>query len=162
MGKVYHKQFFQKLVILAVLLSGATLSLSIYVLLAMTDIKMLDVLRENNNKTGDSLQVHFLNIGQGDAIYIAAPNKNSMLIDSGPQNEKVIAEVQKFKSMFDRQLNVLLATHADADHIGSMKKVIEKFSIKFLHILVWVRIQNYLLIWWVLLMRLLTVSVKMS
>lgn len=128
MGKVYHKQFFQKLVIFAVLLSGATLSLSVYVFVSLTNIKLLDAFGDNNKKSGDLLKVHFLNIGQGDAIYIVAPNKNSMLIDSGPQNEKVIAEVQKFKSMFDRQLNVLLATHADADHIGSMKKVIEKFQ----------------------------------
>lgn len=128
MGKVYHKQFFQKLVIFTVLLSGATLSFSVYVLMSLTNIKLSDVLVTNNNKSENLLKVHFLNIGQGDAIYIVAPNKNSILIDSGPQNEKVIAEVQKFKSMFDRQLNVLLATHADADHIGSMKKVIEKFQ----------------------------------
>lgn len=128
MGKVYHKQFFQKLVIFAVLLSSATLSLSVYVFVSLTNIKLSDVLVDNNKKSGDLLKVHFLNIGQGDAIYIVAPNKNSMLIDSGPQNEKVIAEVQKFKSIFDRQLNVLLTTHADADHIGSMKKVIEKFQ----------------------------------
>ena len=128
MGKVYHKQFFQKLVIFAVLLSGATLSLSVYVLMSLTNIKLLYAFGDNNKKSGDLLKVYFLNIGQGDAIYIVAPNKNSTLIDSGPQNEKVIVEVQKFKSMFDRKLNVLLATHADADHIGSMKKVIEKFQ----------------------------------
>lgn len=128
MGKVYHKQFFQKLVIFAVLLSVATFSLSVYVLMFLTNIKLSDVLVDNKNKSGDSLKVHFLNIGQGDAIYIVAPNKNSMLIDSGPQNQKVISEIQKFKSMFDRRLDVLLATHADADHIGSMKKVIEKFQ----------------------------------
>lgn len=128
MGKVYHKQFFQKLVIFAVLLSGATLSFSVYVLMSLTNIKLSDVLVDNNKKSENSLQVHFLNIGQGDAIYIVAPNKNSMLVDSGPQNEKVISEIQKFKSMFDRRLDVLLATHADADHIGSMKKAIEKFQ----------------------------------
>ncbi|MDQ5911908.1 MAG: competence protein ComEC [Patescibacteria group bacterium] len=128
MGKVYHKQFFQKLVILSVLFSSATFSFSVYVLMSLTNIKLLDVLSSGDHKSENLLQVHFLNIGQGDAIYIVAPNKNSMLIDSGPQNEKVIAEVQKFKSMFDRRINVLLATHADADHIGSMKKAIEKFQ----------------------------------
>lgn len=128
MGKVYHKRFFQKLVIFVMLLSGTTCSLSVYVLMSLTNINLLDVLSDHDNKSGDLLQVHFLNIGQGDAIYIVAPNKNSMLIDSGPQNEKVISEIQKFKNMFDRRLDVLLATHADADHIGSMKKVIEKFE----------------------------------
>lgn len=128
MGKVYHKRFFQKSVIFAVLLSVAILSLSVYIFMSLTNIKVSNVLVGNNKKSKDLLEVHFLNIGQGDAIYIVAPNKNSMLIDSGPQNEKVISEIQKFKSMFDRRLDVLLATHADADHIGSMKKVIEKFQ----------------------------------
>lgn len=128
MGKVYHKQFIQKLVIFVLLLSGTTLSLSVYTLTSLTNIKVLDLLSGTDKKSGGLLKVHFLNIGQGDAIYIVTPNKNSMLIDSGPQNEKVITEVQKFKSMFDRQLDVLLATHADADHIGSMKKFIEKFT----------------------------------
>lgn len=128
MGKVYHKQFFQKSVIFVALFSVTTFGLSVYVLTSITNIEVSDVLVDNNNKSRDLLKVHFLNIGQGDAIYIVAPNKNSMLIDSGPQNEKVISEIQKFKSMFDRRLDVLLATHADADHIGSMKRVIEKFE----------------------------------
>lgn len=75
-----------------------------------------------------NLEVHFLNVGQGDAIFIKAPNGNSMLIDSGPSNEQVIPEIQKLKSIFDRNIHILLATHADADHIGSMKKVSEKFQ----------------------------------
>lgn len=81
-----------------------------------------------SGKLDSKLKVYFLNIGQGDAIFIQTQSGNSMLIDSGPQNEKVIAEVQKFKNLFNRNINILLATHADADHIGSMKKVMEKFN----------------------------------
>jgi competence protein ComEC len=74
------------------------------------------------------LGVHFLDVGQGDAIYIKAPNTNSLLIDSGPPNEKVITEIYKFKNIFERNISALLITHADGDHIGSMKKVIENFN----------------------------------
>ncbi|MBP6974485.1 MAG: MBL fold metallo-hydrolase [Candidatus Pacebacteria bacterium] len=124
--KVYHRDLLKNLVIFAVSISAVALSLSIYILLTIADLGF--------GKNGDMLKVHFLNIGQGDAIYIQSPNRNSMLIDSGPQNEKVISEVQKFKNIFDRKINALLITHADADHIGSMKKVMEDFEYQvFMH-----------------------------
>lgn len=103
---------------------GTCFALSIYVFLNLASTVY----------TGARLEVHFLNIGQGDAIFIQSPNRNSMLIDSGPQNEKVISEVQKFKNIFDRNISALLITHADADHIGSMKKVMEDFEYQvFMH-----------------------------
>lgn len=97
---------------------GTCFTLSTYVFLNLASTVYTDA----------RLKVHFLNIGQGDAIYIQSPNRNSMLIDSGPQNEKVISEIQKFKNIFDRKISALLITHADADHIGSMKKVMEDFE----------------------------------
>ncbi|MCF7865534.1 MAG: MBL fold metallo-hydrolase [Candidatus Pacebacteria bacterium] len=100
----------------------------LFLLFVIFSFAFVGYIFQSLNNTKSKLQVHFLDVGQGDAILIQVGNSNSMLIDSGPQNEKVISEIQKFKNIFDRNLNILLATHADADHIGSMKKVIEKFG----------------------------------
>ncbi len=130
MGKVYHRGTVKKWALFAALTSTGSLVFCVYLLLNLTNIAG----SATTTDPGDLLKVHFLNIGQGDAILIQAPNKNSMLIDSGPQNEKVISEIQKFTHMFDRTLNALLITHADADHIGSMKKVMEDFDYQtFMH-----------------------------
>lgn len=121
MGKLYHLYYrglTTKFLIITMFLCGFIFLISLYIFLNLS----------THQSVNQRLGVHFLNIGQGDAIYIKAPNNNSVLIDSGPQNEKVIAEIQQFKNIFDRRINVLLITHADADHIGSMKKVIEKFQ----------------------------------
>lgn len=119
----------QKLAILVVMISLCSVLLSVYLVLHLTKLGSLigDRILGNDNQS-KKLGVHFLNIGQGDAIYIHAPNQNTFLIDSGPQNEKVLSEIYKFKSFFDRYIHTLLITHADADHIGSMKKVIKTFG----------------------------------
>lgn len=124
MGRLYHKGLSTSFLWITGCFVGTCFALSIYVFLNLASTVY----------TGARLEVHFLNIGQGDAIFIQSPNRNSMLIDSGPQNEKVISEVQKFKNIFDRNISALLITHADADHIGSMKKVMEDFEYQvFMH-----------------------------
>lgn len=131
MARLYHGELSTSFLCLAALMMTLAFMLSFYVFLNLSGDSVPKSLISSvppNSKSQRLLAVHVLDIGQGDAIYIEAPNKNSMLIDSGSPDQKVIAEIQKFKNIFDRRLNVLLITHADADHIGSMKKVIEKFA----------------------------------
>jgi competence protein ComEC len=120
MDKVYHTSVSMKFVGILVMLFISNLSLALYLFFSLHTTV-------SNNQ---NLKVHFLDIGQGDAIYIETPNRNSMLIDSGPQNEKVISEIQNIKNIFDRRVDILIATHADSDHIGSMKKVMQEFAYK--------------------------------
>jgi competence protein ComEC len=74
------------------------------------------------------LTVAFLDVGQGDAIFIEAPNGNQMLVDSGP-NTKVLRELSKLMPFYDRSIDVVIATHPDADHIGGLIDVFERFDI---------------------------------
>lgn len=74
------------------------------------------------------LSVHFLDVGQGDAIFIEAPNGNQMLIDGG-RNAGVVRELGNFLSWNDRQIDVVLGTHGDADHIGGFPEIFDRFSI---------------------------------
>lgn len=74
------------------------------------------------------LKVAFLDIGQGDAIYIESPNGNQMLIDGGP-NRAVLRELSKVMPFYDRSLDVVLATHADSDHVGGLPDVLDKYRV---------------------------------
>lgn len=78
--------------------------------------------------SGD-LQVHFLDVGQGDAIYIELPNGQNMLIDAGSAGteEKIVAYISQLG--YDA-IDYLVATHPHEDHIGGMTKVIGSFKIK--------------------------------
>src|SRR3989344_3862983 len=73
------------------------------------------------------LTVAFLNVGQGDSIFIEAPSGNQMLIDGGP-GRGVLRELSKVMPFYDRSIDVILATHPDADHIGGLPDVLKKYK----------------------------------
>jgi len=75
------------------------------------------------------LTVAFLNVGQGDAIYIEAPNGNQMLIDGGQPSGAVLRELGRVMPFWDRSLDVVLATHPDQDHVGGLPSVIERMRV---------------------------------
>lgn len=77
------------------------------------------------------LTVAFLDVGQGDSVWIQAPNGVEMLIDTG-QGQSVVRELSKLKNFFDRIIDVLLLTHSDTDHIGGTPAVLERYSVPFI------------------------------
>jgi competence protein ComEC len=58
------------------------------------------------------LTVSFLNVGQGDAIYIEAPSGRQILIDGG-QDGSVLRALGSVMAPWDRSLDVVIATSAD-------------------------------------------------
>lgn len=74
------------------------------------------------------LTVAFLDVGQGDAIYIESPNGNQMLIDGGP-GKAVLRELSKVMPFYDRSIDVVLATHADQDHVGGLPNILQKYKV---------------------------------
>ena len=73
------------------------------------------------------LQVHFIDVGQGDCIYIAAGGQN-MLIDCGEADESARA-VAYLQDIGIRQLDYVVGTHPHSDHMGGMDRIIEEFGI---------------------------------
>jgi beta-lactamase superfamily II metal-dependent hydrolase len=85
------------------------------------------VLKKSNQSPG-ILQVSFLDVGQGDAILIEAPNGNQMLVDGG-KNSSVLQALGKELPWYDKSIDVVLATHPDADHIGGLSPVLDRFQV---------------------------------
>ncbi len=74
------------------------------------------------------LKVVYLDIGQGDAIYIEAPNKKQVLIDTGP-SPATLAKLSKVMPFADRSLDLVILTHRDQDHIGGASLLFETYEI---------------------------------
>ncbi len=74
------------------------------------------------------LTVAFLDVGQGDAIYIEAPNGNQVLIDAG-SGRPVLRALGEVMPFYDRSIDLVIATHPDADHIGGFPEVLERFAV---------------------------------
>ncbi len=73
------------------------------------------------------LEVHFLNVGQGDATLLKCGD-SVMLIDTST-DDKGTAIQNYLKKQGVTKLEYLLLTHPDADHIGSADVIITKFEI---------------------------------
>ncbi len=80
-------------------------------------------------KESPYLKVAFLDVGQGDSIFITTPDGKQMLIDGGPDNG-VLRELAKQMSVFDRTIDVVLATHPDKDHIGGLVDVLQRYEVE--------------------------------
>lgn len=74
------------------------------------------------------LLVTFLDVGQGDAVLITAPNGNRLLYDAGPPTRAVLAALSKELSYFDHRIAFMVASHPDADHIGSFVDVLSRYT----------------------------------
>ncbi len=74
------------------------------------------------------LTVSFLNVGQGDAILIEAPNGNQVLIDGGP-GRKILSELGQALPFYDRSIDLIITTHPDSDHIGGLPLVLENYVV---------------------------------
>mgnify|MGYP001327897035 CR=1 FL=1 len=76
----------------------------------------------------DLLEVRFMDVGQGDAIYVRTPDGVEVVIDGGASTA-VLLELAKDRSLFDRSLDVVIATHPDTDHVGGLNDVLERYQV---------------------------------
>ncbi|MDR1410440.1 MAG: MBL fold metallo-hydrolase [Oscillospiraceae bacterium] len=74
------------------------------------------------------LQAHFIDIGQGDCTLIQSGGVNVLIDGAKPGNDKVINAYLKNHNV--KQLDYLIATHPDSDHIGSLPEVIKAYPPK--------------------------------
>jgi competence protein ComEC len=75
------------------------------------------------------LRVSFLDIGQGDSILIQTPSGHTMIIDGGP-TDAVLARVGEQMNYFDRDIDAIIATHPDSDHVTGLIPILEKYDVK--------------------------------
>lgn len=77
---------------------------------------------------GEDLKVHFLDVGQGDSIFIELPTNETILIDASIKDasDKII---NYLKEENVSKIDYVFATHPHSDHIGGMSAVIKAFDI---------------------------------
>lgn len=115
---------------------------SLVILILIIAISSLFAFRfynEENNKpkdnkenisivSNDLLKVHYLNVSQGDSIFIELPNKEVMLIDAGEATYSDYV-INYIKDLGYTKIDYLVGTHPHLDHIGGLSEVIKSFEI---------------------------------
>ncbi len=72
--------------------------------------------------------VHFLSVGQGDAILLETPHGKQILVDGG-RGGAVIRALGEVLPSHDDTIDIVIATHPDADHIGGLVGVLDRFHV---------------------------------
>lgn len=87
--------------------------------------KSTDVTRIQSVKT--PVKVHYIDVGQGDSIFIEINDKN-ILIDAG-EEEHASTIIAYLKTYDVEKLDLVFLTHPHEDHIGGMGEVLSEFEI---------------------------------
>lgn len=82
---------------------------------------------ERKQTDENNLEVHFLDIGQGDATLLKC-GEYAMLIDTGEVGKGTAIQYYLMKQGIT-QLDYLVLTHPDSDHIGSADVILTKFKV---------------------------------
>ena len=101
-----------------------TLTLMALVTLGLGVVCLLSI----SKKPEGGARVHMLNVGQGDSFLIEAKNGKQLLIDAG-KDASVLSELARVMPRGDRSIDVVIATHPDADHIGGLPLVLARYEV---------------------------------
>lgn len=74
------------------------------------------------------LKVIFLDVGQGDAILIEQGSKQ-ILIDGGPSGQVLLNKLGKYIPFWDREIEMIIATHPDQDHIAGLVDAMKNYKV---------------------------------
>jgi competence protein ComEC len=75
------------------------------------------------------LHVTFFDVGQGDAIFIQTPSGRQILIDGGPSETALLAQLGRQMPFWDRTLDVMALTHPESDHVTGLVGVLERYRV---------------------------------
>ncbi len=69
-----------------------------------------------------------LNIGQGDALFVESPTGTQILIDGGPP-KKILNQLSRVMSPFDRSIDAFIITNPDQDHIAGFMDILKIYKV---------------------------------
>ncbi|HUG95860.1 MAG TPA: DNA internalization-related competence protein ComEC/Rec2 [Pleomorphomonadaceae bacterium] len=81
--------------------------------------------------TGPDGRLHLtaLDIGQGDAILIEAPDGSTALIDAGVDPDLTLRRIGQALAFHERQIEVVILTHPHQDHLGGLGEVLRRYEV---------------------------------
>jgi len=80
-------------------------------------------------KSEKFLEVIFFDVGQGDGILIKTPYHQKIVIDGGA-SFSIIEKISKEIPFFDREIDLLILTHPEKDHIVGAIEILKKYKVK--------------------------------
>ncbi len=70
-----------------------------------------------------------LDVGQGDAILLESREGARMLVDGGPDPDRLLLELDARVPPWDRRVDILVLTHPHEDHVAGLVRVLERYRV---------------------------------
>lgn len=77
----------------------------------------------------EEIELIFFDVGQGDSIYIEIGETFQVLIDGGP-DAKVLEKLSNEMPFYDRDIELIVLTHPDSDHLYGLLEVLRNYNVK--------------------------------
>jgi competence protein ComEC len=74
-------------------------------------------------------RITVLDVGQGDAILVEGSRGGRMLVDGGPDPDRLIVELDRRLPPWDRRLDVLILTHPHEDHVAGLALLLDRYRV---------------------------------
>jgi competence protein ComEC len=73
--------------------------------------------------------VVFCDVGQGDGAYVRLNGGFDLLIDTGPDNSRMLDCIGRHQPFYDRTIELIILSHPQADHMGSYRKIAKRYTV---------------------------------
>ena len=78
---------------------------------------------------GRETRLVMLDVGQGDAILVESRSGARMLVDGGPDPERLLLELDARVPPWDRRIDLVVLTHPHEDHVAGLVRVLERYAV---------------------------------
>lgn len=75
------------------------------------------------------LHVHFLDVGEGDAILIRTPKGRTAVVDGGADPARLLSEVGRRLPFWERRIDLVALSHPHADHAGGLAGLLGRYRV---------------------------------
>jgi competence protein ComEC len=81
------------------------------------------------NRPDGTTHLTVLDVGQGDAILIEGSKGGRMLVDGGPNPDRLLIELDGRLPPWDRRIDVVVLTHPHEDHVAGLALLLSRYRV---------------------------------
>lgn len=81
------------------------------------------------SRSGGVARISVLDVGQGDAILVEGSRGGRLLVDGGPDPDRLLVELDRRIPPWDRRIDVLILSHPHEDHVAGLALLLDRYDI---------------------------------
>jgi competence protein ComEC len=80
-------------------------------------------------RSGGVARVTVLDVGQGDAILVEGSRGGRLLVDGGPDPDRLLVELDRRIPPWDRRIDVVILSHPHEDHVAGLGLLLDRYQV---------------------------------